>query len=104
MDASESAVTNVYTINGVSAAELHLERNTVYTFNLVNSDLLSGGNHPFQIKDSHFNTTNTWGPYTTSVFSFSAGSTAGGYATAGYMNYVCESHGANMGNFIHFDD
>jgi hypothetical protein len=104
VDSSQSAVSHVYTINGVSAAELHLERNTVYTFNLTNPALLSGGTHPFQIKDSHFTTTNTWGPYTTSVFSFSAGSTAGGYATGGYMNYVCESHGANMGNFIHFDD
>jgi hypothetical protein len=102
VDSTSPAQSTVFAINEVSVAELHLKRNTLYEFHL-DANTLAGASHPFQIVDNYFTPTNTWSPSSTNIFYFSAGSTASGFATAGYMNYTCANHGPNMGNFIYFN-
>jgi hypothetical protein len=87
---------NVFTVNGVSAAELHLERGQVYTFNL-DSDVRSGGTHPFQIEKPIAG--GTEGPWTTSSVDLSATTTE---AVSSWWRYTCQSHGSGMGNKIFF--
>lgn len=100
VDSSSPGASNVYTINGVSAAKLKLTKGKQYLFRLNSSSLRTGGSHPFVIKDNHFNTTNTYGPCLGTDFFFTL-STSG--ASAGFVNYTCTAHGPNMGNFIFFD-
>lgn len=101
VDPAAPGASNVYTINGVSAAKLKLKRNKQYLFKLNNPLLYSGALHAFQIKDNHFNNGTTYGPVSNSAFYFTAGTNT---ASDGYMNYVCVNHGPNMGNFIFFED